>query len=80
MQMNEMRNYISQHPLYKNSPAWRDRCQRMKESQVVAIYNKFKLQDWKKLEKVIKKNEKSNEQYHQMDMFEYMEGKDGKID
>lgn len=74
MTMQQMRNYISNNPLYKNSPAWRDRCQRMPERQVVAIYNKFKNIDYKKIEREIKKTNKNNEQYHQISMFEYMEG------
>lgn len=74
MTMQQMRDYISKHPYYKNSPAWRDRCQRMPERQVVAIYNKFRQQDYRKLERQLKKTEKSNEQFHQINMFEYMEG------
>lgn len=73
MEINQMRVYISQHPLYKHSPAWVDRCQRMPSNQVVAIYNNFKKLDYKKIEREMKKREKTNAQYHQIDMFEYME-------
>ena len=73
MNMKEMRLYIAQHPKYKNSPAWIDRCQRMPERQVVAIYNNFKKQDYKKMEKEMRKTEKQNSNYHQITMFEYME-------
>lgn len=72
--MNQMRTYISQHPKYKNSPKWKARVMRMPENQVVALYNKFRELDYKKIERQMKQQEKENQNYHQVDMFEYMEG------
>lgn len=72
--MNQMRTYISQHPKYRNSPKWKARVMRMPENQVVALYNKFRELDYKKIEKQMKQQEKENQNYHQVDMFEYMEG------
>lgn len=71
----QMREYISKHPRYKNSMAWRDRCQRMPSNQVVAIYNKFLQQNYTKIERDMQAEKSKPETYHQMDMFEYMEGK-----
>lgn len=73
MEIMQMRNYISQHPKYRNSPKWKARVSRMPENQVVALYNKFRQLDYKKIEREMKTQEKDNAQYHQMDMFEYME-------
>lgn len=74
MQMHEMRMYIANHPRYKNSFSWRAKCQTMSERQVAAIYERFKNLDYKKIEREMKQTNKSNEQYHQINMFEYMEG------
>lgn len=74
MNIDQMRIYISQHPKYRNSPFWRSRCQRMPANQVVAIYNNFKKMDYKKIEKELKERDKNNKNYHQINMFEYMEG------
>ena len=74
MTIERMRDYISKHPAYKNSPRWKARVMRMPEPQVFAIYKKFKDADYKKIERDIKARDKENAQYHQMDMFEYMEG------
>ncbi len=73
MTTQQMRVYISQHPLYKGSMKWKAKCMTMPERQVIAIYNKFKQQDFKKIEKEVLEREKQKEQYHQIDMFEYME-------
>ena len=75
MTINQERNYILQHPLYKNSMTWRASVMRMPDYQVHAIYKKFQKKDYKKLEMEIKKQNKENEKYHQMDIFEYMEDK-----
>lgn len=72
--MNQMRTYISQHPKYRNSPKWKARVMRMPENQVVALYNKFRELDYKKIERQMKQQEKENQNYHQVDIFEYMEG------
>ena len=74
MDMNQMRTYISQHPKYRNSPKWKARVMRMPENQVVALYNKFRELDYKKIERQMKQQEKENQNYHQVDIFEYMEG------
>lgn len=73
MSIEQMRVYISQHPKY-NSPAWRDKCNRMPDGQVIAIYHNFKKQDYSKVRKEMKQTEKENQKYHQINMFEYMEG------
>lgn len=74
MTIDQERNYISQHPKYRNSPKWKARVMRMPDPQVHAIYKQFQKVDYKKLEKQLKQQEKDNQNYHQMDMFEYMEG------
>lgn len=73
MTIDQERNYISQHPKYKDSPRWRARVMRMPDPQIHAIYKQFQKVDYKKLEREMKKQEKENEQYHQMNMFEYMD-------
>ena len=73
MNINQMRMYIAKHPKYKNSPRWIDRVMRMPEPQVYAIYRQFQKADYKKIEREMKRNNKENEQYHQMNIFEYME-------
>ena len=73
--IRQMRDYISRHPRYKNSNTWRDRVQRMPENQVIAIFYKFQKQDYKKIEREMKvEKEPVKEQFHQVTMFEYMEG------
>lgn len=74
MTVEQMRDYISKHPAYKGSMTWKMRCMRMPEPQVFAIYKKFKDVDYKKLEMEIKQQDKTNEEYHQINMFEYLEG------
>ena len=74
MDIAQMRDYICKHPKYKNSPTWKGRVMRMPESQVVAIYKQFRNVDYKKIERNMKKQNKENVNYHQIDMFEYMKG------
>ena len=74
MTIDQEKSYILQHPLYKNSMTWRNRVMRMPDNQVHAIYKQFQKVDYKKLEKEIRNKNKENEKYHQMNMFEYMEG------
>lgn len=73
MTIQQMRVYISQHPMYKGSTTWKVKCQTMPDRQVVAIYNHFRNLDYKKMEKELQATKKSNVKYHQMDIFEYME-------
>ena len=72
--MSEMRYYIAQHPRYKGSKTWNRKCMTMPERQVAAIYNKFKELDYKVLE--AEKAEGAfvlpKEEYHQIDMWEYL--------
>lgn len=77
MDMNQMRDYISKHPKYRNSPKWKARVMRMPENQVVALYSKFRQLDYNKIEKEMKELEANNSKYHQMDMFEYEEEMNG---
>ena len=73
MTIDQERNYIMQHPKYKNSVKWKDRVLRMPDNQVHAIYMKFRWStDYKDIEKAIKAQNKDNANYHQVDMFEYM--------
>lgn len=74
MTIEQMRNYLCQHPKYKDSLKWKTRVMNMPAPQVYAIYNQFKKADYKKIAREIKAQEKENKNYHQMDMFEYMEG------
>ena len=76
MSIEQMRVYIAEHPKYKNSPNWRYRCQTMPSSQVLAIYINFRKMDYKKIEKELKAQDKDNQNqnYHQINIFEYMEG------
>ncbi len=74
MTIEQMRNYICQHPKYKESPKWKARVMRMPEPQVYAIYRQFKKADYKQIARELKEQEKENQNYHQIDMFEYMEG------
>lgn len=75
MDVMQMRNYIAKHPKYKNSPRWIDRVMRMPEPQVYAIYRQFQKADYRKIERDLKKKDKENTQYHQMNIFEYMEAR-----
>lgn len=75
MTIEQERNYIAKHPYYKNSPKWIARVMRMPDAQVHAIYKKFQQTDYKKLERELKAQNKENSNYHQINMFEYMEGK-----
>ena len=74
MTIDQERSYILQHPYYKNSPKWIARVMKMPDPQVHAIYKKFQKADYAKLEREMKQQNKENEQFHQMNMFEYMEG------
>ena len=56
--MNEMRSYISNR--YDNMK-WKNKVSKMPTRQVVAIYRRFK-----------EKETCPNEEYHQIDMFEYL--------
>lgn len=58
--MNEMRNYISKR---YDSMKWKHKVSKMPTNQVFAIYKSFKERDVVKPKK---------EEYHQMDMFEYL--------
>lgn len=73
MDVNQMRVYICQHPKYKTSPKWIDKVNRMPDNQVIAIYRQFQKLDYKKIARELKDQKKDNENYHQMNMFEYME-------
>lgn len=72
--MSEMRYYIAQHPRYKGSKTWNRKCMTMPERQVAAIYNKFKELDYKalKAEKAEGAFVLPKEDYHQIDMWEYL--------
>lgn len=71
MTIAQMRNYIAQHPKYKNSMYWKAKVTNMPERQVVAIYNKFKQIDYREEQKKLDAS-RGEEKYHQIDMFEYM--------
>ena len=73
MEIRHMREYIARHPKYKNSPNWRARVMNMPTNQVVAIYNSFQKLNYRKIEKQLKRQEKDNKNYHQINMFEYLE-------
>ena len=74
MTIEQERNYIAKHPKYKNSPKWIARVMHMPEPQVHAIYKQFQKADYHQIEKDLRAQEKDNRKYHQMNMFEYMEG------
>ena len=74
MTIDQERNYILQHPKYKNSMTWRGRVMKMPDPQVHAIFKQFQKVDYKKLERELRQQEKENTKYHQVNMFEYMEG------
>lgn len=78
MTIDQEKTYILQHPKYKNSMTWRDRVMRMPDPQVHAIFKQFQKVDYKKIERELKAQEKENKKYHQINMFEYMEAKNGK--
>lgn len=62
MTLNEMRAYISkQYPGMK----WKTNVSKMRPDQVIAIYCSFK-------ERNKAKPKKESEEYHQIDMFEYL--------
>lgn len=73
MTIDQERTYIKQHPKYRGSVKWIDRVNRMPDPQVHAIYKKFREADYKKIERELKAQRKENEQYHQINMFEYKE-------
>lgn len=72
MSIDQMRDYISKHPKYKNSPRWIDRVRRMPDAQVFAIYKQFQKVDYRKMEKELKEREKDKYEYHQMTIFDLM--------
>ena len=72
MDVQQMRVYISQHPKYKNSTTWLEKCTTMPDRMVVAIYNKFKNVDYEQEEKTIKSQQNKPEEYHQMTILEYL--------
>lgn len=74
MTIEQERSYILQHPKYKNSIAWWSKVMRMPDPQVHAIYKQFQKVDYKKIEHELKNQEKDNANYHQINIFEYMEG------
>lgn len=71
--IDEMRTYICQHPKYKNSVSWRARVMKMPVPQIIAIYKQFQKVDYRKIEREMKRQEKDNKKYHQINMFEYMD-------
>lgn len=73
MTIDQERTYIMQHPKYKDYDGWKNKVMSMSDRQVHAIYKKFQNVDYKKVEKEIKAQKKDNANYHQVDMFEYME-------
>lgn len=74
MTVNEMRTFIIQHPKYKNSMYWKEKVLRMPDNQVIAIYNKFRQKSYEQIEKDL--TVADNNQYHQMDIFEYVAEKE----
>lgn len=76
MNVQEMRVYISQHPKYKNSKSWIQKCMCMSDRAVVAIYNKFKNVDYKQEEKKIKLQQDKPEEFHQVTLMEYLADKE----
>ena len=73
MTIDQERLYIMQHPKYKNSVRWKDRVMRMPDPQVHAIYCQFKKADYNQIARELRAQEKENANYHQIDMFEYMD-------
>lgn len=84
MTIQQMRIYISQHPKYANSESWRTKCMTMPDRTVVAIYNKFKNINYNDVKREMEFDKalslvgfnKKEEQYHQVDMFEYLAEKE----
>ena len=74
MTIDQERSYILKHPKYKDHKGWWSKVMKMPDPQVHAIYKQFQKVDYKKLERELKAQEKENEQYHQINMFEYMKG------
>lgn len=74
MNIQQMRVFIAEHPRYKNGASWRAKCMTMSDRQVVAIYNKFRKLDYNEIRKEV--NEPKKEMYHQIDIFEYLIGKE----
>jgi len=72
MTIDQERTYILQHPKYKGHKGWWSKVMKMPDPQVHAIFKQFQKVDYKKLEREMKAQEKENEQYHQINMFEYM--------
>lgn len=79
MTIDQMRNYIAQHPKYKNSPNWVRRVMQMPDPQVFAIYKQFRKADYKQIQKEIDSQNKDNEQFHQMTLLEWSR-KDNYVD
>jgi hypothetical protein len=73
----EMRDYIINHPKYKDKPRWTARVLAMPVPQVAAIYKKFKQEDYKKIQRDLEEQEKDNANYHQINIWEYMWEKRG---
>lgn len=42
MTVEQMRVYISECSKYNKSESWREKCRKMSDNQVLAIYNRFK--------------------------------------
>lgn len=63
--MNEMRSYISNR---YESMKWKDRVSKMPTKQVIAVYRSLKERD----AKAHAAETCPNEEYHQIDMFEYL--------
>lgn len=81
MKMQDMRNYIATHPRYKNSMRWKVKCQTMPERQVVAIYEKFKTLDYAQIARdMLLAENVTDKQYHQIDIFEYLNRKENNND
>lgn len=74
MTIDQERTYIMAHPKYKHSVKWIARCMRMPDAQVHAIYKQFQKADYKAIEKKLKLQEKDNEHYHQMTIFDFLKG------
>lgn len=65
MTINEMRNYISDE--YPESVGWHRKVSKMPTNQVIAIYHKFVKHHANE-----ERKKRQEQQFHQMDMFEYM--------
>ena len=78
MDVQQMRVYISQHPKYKGSKTWLQKCMCMPDRMVVAIYNKFKAVDYRQEEKKIRLQQDKPEEFHQITLMEYLADKEEK--